>query len=133
MLPLVAMYIITLIGIDKKLEVFTAYYYRLTHINFVALHPHLVTAKIINHEDSQIIQHTVESSKVAFHILEKILNSLRAGIGDVFDEFLLILEKCDEIVCIRLAEHIRKDLLNSRNGTVCTHSNSALWVIINVF
>ena len=120
------MCIIRLTGIRKKLEVFTAYYYRLTHLNFMALHPHLVTAKIINHEDSQIIQHTVESSKVAFHILEKIHTSLQVGIGDVFDEFLLILEKCDDIICVKLAEHMRKDLLNSRNGTACTHSNFAL-------
>ena len=112
-----SMWIISLIGIHKKLEVFTAYYYRLTHLNFVTLYPHLVTAKIINHADSQIIQNTAESSKVAFHVLEKILTSLQVGIGDVFDEFLLILEKCDDIVCVKLAEQMRKDLLNSRNGT----------------
>ena len=107
------------------MEVFTAYYRKLTLLNFKALHPHLVTAKIINHEDSQIIQHTVEPSKIAALVLDKVSTALQVGVEDVFDDFLLILENCDDIVCIKLAEQMRKDLSNSTNGTALnTHSNS---------
>ena len=108
--------IISFIGVDRKLEVFTAYYYKLTLLNFEALRPHLVTAKIINHEENQIVRYTFESYKLANCVLEKIFISLGVGVSDVFDEFLLVLENCDDIVCIKLAEQMRRDLLSSTNG-----------------
>ena len=107
------------------MEVFTAYYYKLALLNFKAMHPHLVTAKIINHEDSRIMQETIESYKVAALVLDKVSTSLQVGVSDVFDEFLLILENCDDILCIKLAEQMRKDLLNSTNGTALNTRNNS--------
>ena len=77
------------------MEVFTAYYEKLTHLDFKALAPHLVTARIINHKDNQFIEDTVEPSKAACRVLGKISTSLLVGIADMFDEFLSILENCD--------------------------------------
>ena len=109
-------YIKSLAGVDRKLEVFTAYYEKLTHLDFKALAPHLVAARIINHEDNQFIQHTVEPSKAACHVLGKISTSLHIGIGDTFDEFLSILENCDDLMNTKLAEQIRRDLFNTTTG-----------------
>ena len=111
-------YIKNLAGIGRKLEVFTAYYEKLTHLDFKALAPHLVAARIISHEDNQFIQNTVESSKAACHVLGKISTSLYIGVGDMFDEFLLILENCDVLINQRLAEQMRRDLFNSTTGIV---------------
>ena len=105
---------------------FTTYYERLTHLDFKALGPHLVAARIISHEDHQFIQQTVESSRAACCALEKIFISLRAGVGDTFDNFLSILANCDDsIVNIRLAEQMRRDLFNTTTGIV---SNTQLYM-----
>ena len=46
---------------------------------FKALDPYLVAARITNHENNQFIQQTVESSRVACHVLDKVSTSLLAG------------------------------------------------------
>ena len=69
------------------------------------------------------MQETIESYKVAALVLDKVSTSLQVGVSDVFDEFLLILENCDDILCIKLAEQMRKDLLNSTNGTALNTHN----------
>ena len=98
---------------------FTAYYEKLTRLDFKALGPHLVTARIISSEDNQMIQHTVELSKAACDVLGKISTSLLIGIDDLFDEFLSILESCDDLlVNVRLAEQMRRDLINITTGIV---------------
>ena len=123
-----AFYIKSLTGVDRKLKVFTTYYEKLTHLDFKALGPHLVAARIISHEDNQFIQQTVESSRVACHVLDKVSTSLHAGVGDTFDDFLSILVSCDDsILNIELAEHIRRDLFNTTSGIV-SNSYSALHV-----
>ena len=80
----------------------------------------MVTARIISAEDNRIVQHTVESSKVASHVLEKISASLEGGTGAKFDSFLSILENQmhDDSLCTSLVEQIRKDLLKSPTGTL---------------
>ena len=110
------LYIFVGVSIDKKLKVFTDYYYKLTHLNFKELYPLMVTAKILSYEDSQIVQHTTKPSEVAFHVLGKIYTSLRIGIHAMFDEFLSVLENYDDLICIRLAEEMRRDLSNITTG-----------------
>ena len=104
------MCIISLIGVNKKLEVFTAYYYKLTRINFKALCPLLVTAKIISIEDSHTVQDTVESSKAASLVLEKIHASLQGDTSATFDAFLCVLESSNDLFSTELSEHMRRDL-----------------------
>ena len=110
------MYIINLTGVDRKLNVFIAYYYKLIHLNFKTLCPHLVTAKIISIEDSHIVQHTIESSKAASHVLEKNYSSLRGGTDATFDAFLCILEDSNDLFSTELCKHMRSDLFRSTNG-----------------
>ena len=98
------------------MEVFTAYYYKLTHVNFKALCPQLVTAKIISVEDSHIVQHTVEPSKAASHILEKIYTTLQSGTDATFDAFLYILEDSNDLFSTDLSEHMKRDLLRRTTG-----------------
>ena len=100
------------------MEVFTAYYVKLTHVNFKALGPHLVTARIISCEDNYIIQQTIEPSKVASHVLEIIFASLQGGADAKFDGFLSVLENHDDSFCTPLAEKMRRDLLKSTTGKV---------------
>ena len=99
------------------MEVFTAFYDKLIHLNFKALCPHLVTATIISYEDVHIVQHAVESFKAASHVLEKIFASLRGGIDAIFDKFLCILEDSKDLLCTSLAKEMRSDLLKSTTGT----------------
>ena len=98
------------------MEVFTAYYYKLTHVNFKGLCPQLVTAKIISIEDSHIIQHTVEPSKAASHILEKIHATLHGGTDATFDAFLYILEESNDLFSTDLSKHMKRDLLKRTTG-----------------
>ena len=91
---------------------------KLTHLDFKALAPHLVTARIITHTENQSIEDTVESSKAACHVLGKISTSLLVGIADMFDEFLSILANCNLLINRRLAEQMRRDLFNTTTGIV---------------
>ena len=99
---------------------FTNYYYKLTHLNFKTLGPHLVTARIISHEDNYIVQQTIEPSKAASHVLEIISASLRGGTDAMFDEFLSVLEHHNDLFCTPLAEEMRRDLLKSATGKLST-------------
>lgn len=74
-------------GVGRKLEVFRSYYCRLIYLDFKLLCPHLVTARIISY--SHVVLHTLEPSRAASHILEKISTSLQIGINSMFDEFYL--------------------------------------------
>ena len=107
---------VCLIGVDRKLEVFTAYYSRLSLLNFRTLYPHLITAEVISREDCQIVKRTDESAKVALCILNKISTSLRVRTDDKFDKFLSILEVHNDFACTSLAKEIRTDLLKSPTG-----------------
>ena len=102
------------------MEVFTNNYYKLAHLNFKALGPHLVTARVINHEDDYIIQQTIEPSKVAAHVLEIISASLQGGTDAMFDKFLSVLENHNDLFCTPLAEEMRRELSMSATGKVCT-------------
>ena len=101
------------------MEVFIACYSKLTCLNFKALCPHLITARIISIEDSQTVQRTVESSIAASHVLGKIYASLKGGTDATFDGFISILEKQNNSFCTSLVKEMRSDLLKSTNGTVC--------------
>ena len=105
---------------NRKLEVFTAYYERLTHLNFKLLGPYLVTARIINHDDNYIVQQTIEPLKVASHVLEIISASLRGGTDAMFDNFLSVLEHRNDLFCTPLAKEMRRDLLKNVAGKVST-------------
>ena len=99
------------------MKVLTDNYYKLTHLDFKALCPHLVTARIISHEDSRVVLDTTESSKRASHVLEKIFESLRGNVDAKFDDFLSILENfCNDSFCIGLAKQLRSDLLKRASG-----------------
>ena len=99
---------------------FTTYYERLTHLNFKTLGPHLVTARIISHDDNYIVQQTIEPFKVASHVLEIISASLQGGTDAMFDEFLSVLENRNDLFCTPLAEEMRRDLLKSATGKLST-------------
>ena len=97
------------------MRVFTAYYSRLIHLDFKRLCYQLLTAKIINYQDIDIIQGMVERSNAASHVLGKISTSLQVGMDELFHRFLSVLENDDDLICIQLAKEIRRDL--SPNGT----------------
>lgn len=84
-------------------------------MDFKGLCSHLLTAKIIQHEDICIIQGMVEPSKAASHVLGKISTSLQVGMDELFHRFLSVLENHDDLTCVQLAKEIRRDL--SPNGT----------------
>ena len=98
------------------MEVFTAYYSKLTNVNFNALCPDLVAARIISHEDSHVVLHTVEPSKAASYILEKISASLHGGTDAKFDKFVSVLEERNDLFCTELAEKLKRDLLKNTAG-----------------
>ena len=112
------------------MEAFTTYYSKLTNVNFNALCSYLVTARIITHEDSHVVLHTVEPSKAASYILEKISASLYGDTDAKFDEFLSILERCNDLFCIELAEKMKKDLLKNTAGIAYSAHNS-VWLSLS--
>ena len=102
-----------LIDVNKKLKVFYANFFKLSHLNFKALCPQLVNAKIISNVDvSHVVQHK-DPAEAACHILKKISNSLKGGTDVMFDDFVSILENND-FFCTRLAKEIRRDLSNGK-------------------
>ena len=105
-------------GVKRMLEVFTDYYGRLAHLDLRGLCPQLVTARIIKPRDNQIIQDTIDDSKVACLILDKVDTSLRAGVPQLFDRFLVILENDDDFCCNELANQMRGELSKNTTGTV---------------
>ena len=98
------------------MKVFTDYYYKLTRLDFKALCPLLITAGIISLEDGHVVQHTVEPSKQALHVLEKISNSLKGGMDAKFDNFLSVLENYGDHFGLALARQIREGLLKRETG-----------------
>ena len=113
-------------GVQKKKRVFTDYYEKLTNLNFEALYSALISARILNHTDSSAVLHATDSSKAALHVLDKISVSLRTGVDNMFDEFLLVLEDSDNIANTKLAENIRRDLLSSTTGIPSLSSSVAV-------
>ena len=95
---------------------FTAYYSRLSILDFRALCPYLITAEVISREDCQIVRRADESSKVALCVLEKISTSLKVRTDVKFDKFLSVLEDYNDNACASLAKEIRRDLLKSTTG-----------------
>ena len=98
------------------MEVFTAYYHKLIHLNFKALCPNMVAARIISHEDNFVVQQAVEPTRSASCVLEKISASLQGGIDAKFDKFLFVLANHNDLFCTTLAEQIKRDLLKSTIG-----------------
>ena len=96
--------------------VFTDYYYKLSRLDFKALGPHLVTARIISHEDNSDIVQTTEPSKAASYVLNKISDSLEGGTDAKLDKFLSILKNDHDVFHKYIADQIKRDLL--RNTTV---------------
>ena len=95
---------------------FTSYYYKLYHLDFKALGPHLVTATIISCEDHIVLLETTEPSKAASLVLNKILASLKGDTDATFDNFLSILKNHPDSFCKSLAEQIIRDLSKSTTG-----------------
>ena len=100
------------------LEVFTDYYDKLANLNFEGFRPKLVAARIISHEENQIIQRTIEPYRVASIVLDNIVRSLRAGVTLKFDKFLTILENDDDVCCNDIANQMRGELSENTSGTV---------------
>ena len=103
---------IIITGVQKKKSVFTSYYEKLTHLNFKALYPALISASILSQVDNSPVLQATEI-KAAIYVLNKISASLHADVDDEFDRFLLVLENSDNIANTKLAEKIRRDLLSS--------------------
>ena len=97
---------------------FTDYYDKLTNLNFEGFRPKLVAARIISHEENQIIQRTIEPSRVASIVLDNIVRSLRAGVTLKFDKFLTILENDEDVCCNNIANQMRGELSENTSGTV---------------
>ena len=108
----------SLTGVGRKLELFTDYYYKLSRLDFKALGPHLVTARIINYEDNDVVQRTIEPSKVASHVLNKISDSLEGGTDAKFDKFLSILKNDNDLFHKYIADQIKNDLSRNTTGKV---------------
>ena len=92
---------------------FKDYYSKLAKLKFKQLHPHLVTAQIINLEESQNVLDTATPYPI---VLNKISLSLEMGTTTIFDKFLLLLENHDDILSKDLAEQIKRDLLKPITG-----------------
>ena len=97
---------------------FTDYYDRLVNLNFEGFRPKLVAARIISHEENQIIQRTIEPSRVASIVLDNIVRSLRAGVTLKFDKFLTILQNDEDVCCNDIANQMRGELSENTSGTV---------------
>ena len=97
---------------------FTDYYDKLANLNFEGFRPKLVAGRIISHEENQIIQRTIEHSRVASIVLDNIVRSLRAGVTLKFDSFLTILENDDDVCCNDVANQMRGELSENTSGTV---------------
>ena len=121
---------INLTGVDRKLQVFIACYSKLTCLNFKALCPELITARIISIDDSHVVQHTVKPSIVASHVLGKIYASLKGGTDTKFNGLLSILENHNDSFCTTLAKQIRSELLKSTAGIVCVTLYSWYFILI---
>ena len=92
---------------------FKDYYSKLARLKFKQLHPYLVTAQIINLEESQNVLDTATPYPI---VLNKISLSLEMGTTTIFDKFLLLLENHDDILSKDLAEQIKRDLLKPITG-----------------
>ena len=67
---------ILITGVKKKLDVFIAYFTKLTYLDFKALYPALISARILNHADNSSVLQATEPSSAALHVLGKISASL---------------------------------------------------------
>ena len=97
---------------------FTDYYDKLANLNFDGFRPKLVATSVISHEENQIIQRTIEPSRVASIVLDNIVRSLRAGVTLKFDKFLTILENDEDVCCNDIANQMRGELSENTSGTV---------------
>ena len=79
---------------------------------------HLVTARIISHEDNSDIVQATEHSKAASYVLNKISDSLEGGTDAKLDKFLSILINDDDMFHKYIANQIRSDLLRNTTGKV---------------
>ena len=121
---------INLTGVDRKLQVFIACYFKLTCLNFKALCPELISARIISVDDSHVIQHTVEPSIAASHVLKKIYASLKGGTDTKFNGLLSILENHNDSFCTTLVKQMRSELLKGTTGIACVTLYSWYCVLI---
>ena len=98
------------IGADRKLEVFTKYYAKLSEVvPFKEWSHHFVSAGIITNEDNRIIQNTVQlPSQISSRVLDRVYQSLKLGMmTDMFDKLLSIMEQHGNTSCVELANQIR--------------------------
>ena len=109
------MYIVNFTEVHKKLEVFRAYYEKLTHLDFKRLYPRLLTAGIISSEDNRNAQNE-QCSQATSRVLDIIFTSLEVDIGNLFDILLSIMKNSDDIVFKTVAERMIKDLVKDPNG-----------------
>ena len=94
---------------------FTAYYDKLSHLDFKILYPYLITAGIINNEDNRNAQ-TEQCSQATSRVLDIIFTSLKVDIGDTFDILLSIMKKNGNINLKKVAERMIEDLGKDPNG-----------------
>ena len=101
------------------LEVFTDYYDKLRNILPVKnLSVHFISEQVINFEEEQVIQQTVEQTQAASTVLRKIAYSLRAGRTESFDKLLTIMRDHGGLSCEELANQMRGELSENTSGTV---------------
>ena len=74
---------------------------------------YLVTDRIINFEEEEIIRQTVVQSQAASIVLRKIANSLQAGQTKSFDKLLIIMREHGGLSCKELANQIKDELLET--------------------
>ena len=101
------------------LEVFIDHYAQLQDVLSVRdLSGHLISQRLINFEEEEIIQQAVRQSQAASIVLKKIADSLRVGHTISFDKLLMIMEDHGNMACNELANQMRRKLSEKSSGTV---------------
>lgn len=100
------------------LKVFTNHYEKLSIILPIKnLSGRFVSEEIIDFQDVQVIQQTVEQSQAASIVLQKIASSLKAGQTIGFDKLLMIMKDHGGLFCKQLANQMKGDLELLENMT----------------
>ena len=71
---------------------------------------HFVAARIITSDENQEIQDTLEKSKIACRVLNKIKDSLEIGEEEKFDKFLAIMEDYEDACAVHMVEEMKAKL-----------------------
>ena len=98
---------------------FVNYYGKLQSILPVkSLSGHFVSEQIIQFDEEEIIQNTDGQTQAASIVLRKVGNSLQAGQTESFDKLLTIMKGHGGLSCEKLANEMRKEILENTSGTV---------------